>query len=107
MPVVVFLNNQRPLSVRRAASSFRRNRRLHSALRQGDCAPHRAQRRIVRGEAPGLIHHSDLGSQYARLYPAQLVQAQLTPSMHRTGNCGDNAVIECFFTKLKAGLVDT
>ena len=38
--------------------------------------------------APGLIHHSDRGSQYcAQDYQAQLRQFGLTPSMRRKGNC--------------------
>jgi transposase InsO family protein len=56
--------------------------------------------------APGLIHHSDRGSQYcAQDYQAQLRQFGLTPSMSRKGNCYDNAPIESFWGTLKNELV--
>jgi len=55
-----------------------------------------------RRPAPGLIHHSDRGSQYASAdYQAQLAQHGLVPSMSRTGNCWDNAPMESFFHSLK------
>jgi transposase InsO family protein len=56
--------------------------------------------------APGLIHHSDRGSQYcARDYQAQLRQFGLTPSMSRKGNCYENAPMESFWGTLKNELV--
>jgi transposase InsO family protein len=40
--------------------------------------------------APGLLHHSDRGSQYAaEAYAAQLAAIGATPSMSRTGCCYD------------------
>lgn len=52
---------------------------------------------------PGLIHHSDRGSQYAcKDYQALLNTHQITPSMSRKGNCWDNAVAESFFKSLKS-----
>ena len=55
---------------------------------------------------PGLIHHSDRGSQYcAQDYQAQLRQFGLTPSMSRRGNCYDNAPMESFWETLKNELV--
>ena len=55
---------------------------------------------------PGLIHHSDRGSQYcAQDYQAQLRQFGLTPSMSRRGNCYDNAPMESFWGTLKTELV--
>lgn len=67
-----------------------------------DAFQHACQRRQV---PPGLIHHSDRGSQYARTaYRAALAQAKLVPSMSRVANCWDNAVMESFFATLKAEL---
>lgn len=55
-----------------------------------------------RGPAPGLIVHSDRGSQYASaLYQALLAEHGLVCSMSRKGNCWDNAVAERFFLNLK------
>lgn len=54
---------------------------------------------------PGLLHHTDRGSQYAaRRYQDVLQQYQICASMSRTGNCYDNAVMESFFATLKAEL---
>lgn len=51
---------------------------------------------------PGLIHHSDRGSQYcARTYQKLLKHHGLIPSMSRRGNCYDNAPIESFWGTLK------
>lgn len=55
-----------------------------------------------RQPAPGLLHHSDRGSQYASDdYQAVLTQHGLIPSMSRKGNCWDNAPMESFFHSLK------
>lgn len=51
---------------------------------------------------PGLLLHSDRGSQYASLeYQALLGQHGIRCSMSRRGNCWDNAVMERFFLNLK------
>ena len=51
---------------------------------------------------PGLILHSDRGSQYAALdYQALLEQHGLRCSMSRKGDCYDNAAMESFFHTLK------
>lgn len=56
--------------------------------------------------APGLIHHSDRGSQYcASSYQALLKQFHMRPSMSRKGNCYDNAPMESFWGTLKNELV--
>jgi transposase InsO family protein len=60
-----------------------------------------------RGPAPGLLHHSDRGSQYAcgdyqRLLAAHGMQA----SMSKKGDCWDNAVAESFFSTLELELID-
>lgn len=60
------------------------------------------QARQRRGSAPGLLHHSDRGVQYASsAHRALLATYQITPSMSRKGNCYDNAMAESFFATLK------
>jgi putative transposase len=71
---------------------------LHAEL------PLRALQRALgaRSPAPGLIHHSDRGSQYAaHEYRKLLAHWQASQSMSSTGNCYDNAVAESFFASLK------
>lgn len=52
--------------------------------------------------APGLLVHSDRGSQYAsELHRKLLEQYGLQISMSRKGNCWDNSVMERFFLSLK------
>jgi putative transposase len=52
--------------------------------------------------APGLIAHSDRGSQYAsHSYSALLSKHQMRASMSRRGNCYDNAPMESFWASLK------
>lgn len=54
---------------------------------------------------PGLICHSDRGSQYAcRDYRQLLTRHSLLCSMSRRGNCYDNAPQESFFATLKTEL---
>lgn len=56
---------------------------------------------------PGLLHHSDRGSQYASHdYQSHLRAAQLQVSMSRTGNCYDNALMESFWATLKVELTN-
>ena len=51
---------------------------------------------------PGLIVHSDRGSQYAsKAYRELLGSNKFVGSMSRKGNCWDNAVAESFFGTLK------
>jgi putative transposase len=51
---------------------------------------------------PGLLHHSDRGSQYcSHDYQALLVEYKMVASMSRKGNCWDNAPMESFFNSLK------
>jgi len=55
---------------------------------------------------PGLIHHSDRGSQYcAEEYRAILDRFGMVASMSRRGNCYDNAPMESFWGLLKNELV--
>jgi putative transposase len=71
-------------------------------LRAGLCvdAPVMALQRCR--PAPGLIHHSDRGVQYAAgPYRDVLERHGITQSMSRRGNCLDNAPMESFFASLK------
>ena len=55
-----------------------------------------------RPPAPGLVHHSDRGVQYASREYTALLQAQgITISMSRKGNPYDNAIAESFMKTLK------
>src|SRR5208282_5364552 len=55
---------------------------------------------------PGLIHHSDRGSQYAATdYRKVLDGAAMIQSMSRKGNCWDNAPMESCFGTIKTELV--
>lgn len=57
--------------------------------------------------ARGGLHHSDRGVQYASAaYQRLLREAGFTPSMSRTGDCWDNAVVESFFATLTKELLD-
>ncbi len=59
-----------------------------------------------RHPAPGLIHHSDRGSQYcAKAYRAILQRSGLVASMSRKGNSYNNAPIESFWGSLKNEMV--
>jgi putative transposase len=52
---------------------------------------------------PGLIHHSDRGTQYAcNEYRRLLQNYGMVSSMSRSGNCLDNAVAERFFRTLNS-----
>lgn len=55
-----------------------------------------------RRPAPGLLHHSDRGCQYASgPYRTLLHACQITPSMSGQGHCYDNAAMESFWSSLK------
>ena len=61
----------------------------------------------ARCPAPGLIHHSDRGVQYAcTAYRELLAAHQIEASMSRAGDCWDNAVAESFFATLELELID-
>jgi len=58
--------------------------------------------RYSRSPAPGLIFHSDRGSQYAsHVYSDLLAGNAMRASMSRKGNCWDNACSETLFGSLK------
>jgi transposase InsO family protein len=51
---------------------------------------------------PGLLHHSDRGSQYTSAGNQSLhVNAGIQVSMSRKGDCYDNAAMESFIASLK------
>jgi transposase InsO family protein len=55
-----------------------------------------------RKPAPGLLHHSDQGSQYASAeYRQHLAMMKMRQSMSRKGNCWDNSPTERVFRSLK------
>lgn len=67
-----------------------------------------ALRMAVKGRqpTPGLICHSDRGSQYAsKDYQTALKESGIVCSMSRKGNCWDNAPTESFFATLKKELI--
>ena len=60
-----------------------------------------------RRPGPGLIHHSDQGSQYVSLGFGQAARdSGIAVSMGSKGDCYDNAVAESFFATLKKELVN-
>lgn len=86
---------------------------LHSRQIVGWAMDQRMQKDLVldalsmayfrRRPAPGLIHHSDRGSQYACYeYQKRLEQYGMLASMSRKGDCWDNAPMERFFRSLKS-----
>ena len=61
---------------------------------------------LHRRPAPGLVHHSDRGSQYASdAYRDRLDELGFAASMSGVGDCYDNAVIESFWGTLKQELL--
>lgn len=62
--------------------------------------------REARRPPPGLIHHSDRGSQYtSAVYQAELTAYGMQASMSGKGDCYDNAVAESFFSTLEFELL--
>ena len=61
---------------------------------------------ILRKPPPGLIHHSDRGSQYCSADYRRLVDDHgFITSMSGRGNCYDNAMVETVFKTIKSELV--
>jgi putative transposase len=62
--------------------------------------------REARQPAPGLLHHSDRGSQYAAAdYRQELEARGMIASTSGKGDCYDNAVAESFFATLECELI--
>jgi len=60
-----------------------------------------------RSPSPGLVHHSDQGSQFTSFaFGRRLRDTGILPSMGAVGTAHDNAVAESFFATLKRELVD-
>jgi putative transposase len=71
---------------------------LHASLVMAALRPALASRR----PPPGLVHHSDRGSQYLdEQYVRNLHGAGIVQSMSRAGNCYDNATMESFWATMK------
>jgi transposase InsO family protein len=61
----------------------------------------------ARRPAPGLIFHSDRGTQYTSAeFTDLLAEHKITQSLSRPRQCWDNAVAESFFASLKTELID-
>jgi putative transposase len=59
-----------------------------------------------RRPGPGLVHHSDQGSQYVSLaFTRRLRKAEIAPSMGAVGTAYDNAAAESLFATIKRELV--
>ncbi len=62
---------------------------------------------VRRHPEPGLLHHSDRGSQYtAADYRELLAHYGIVVSMSGKGDCYDNALMESFVGTLKSECVD-
>lgn len=60
----------------------------------------------ARNPRPGLLHHSDRGTQYAcDDYRTLLAEHEIVASMSNKGDCWDNAVAESFFATLELELI--
>ncbi len=60
----------------------------------------------ARGPAPGLIFHSDRGTQYTSTeFTGLLAEHEMVQSLSRPRQCWDNAVAESFFASLKEELI--
>ena len=60
----------------------------------------------LRAPPPGLIHHSDRGSQYCSADYRRLVRDHgFVASMSGRGNCYDNAMVESVFKTIKSELI--
>ena len=59
----------------------------------------------ARHPGPGLVHHSDQGSQYTSIeFGRRLREAKILPSMGRVGSAHDNAAMESTFGSMKREL---
>lgn len=60
----------------------------------------------IRQPKPGLIQHSDRGSQYTSYEYRKILEAHLMlPSMSGRGNCYDNSMVETVFKTIKSELI--
>ena len=62
---------------------------------------------LRRRPGPGLVHHSDHGTQYTSIaFGARIRAAGIAASMGRVGDSYDNAMAESFFASLETELID-
>jgi len=62
---------------------------------------------LKRRRAPGVIHHSDQGSQYTSVaFGKRCAEMGVRPSMGSVGDAYDNAMAESFFATLECELID-
>jgi transposase InsO family protein len=79
---------------------------LQSHMETSLCLAALSRAVAVRQPTPGLLHHTDRGSQYcSHEYQAALATLGARVSMSRKGNCWDNAVSESFFGTLEQELL--
>lgn len=79
---------------------------MRSTLSRELCLAALEQALTRRRPKPGLVDHTDRGSQYASHgYRRVLDDNEVVCSMSRTGDCWDNAPAESFFATLKKELV--
>lgn len=61
---------------------------------------------VARNPTPGLVHHSDCGSQYCSVDSRALFRRRgILISMSGRGNCYDNSIVETFFKTIKSKLI--
>ena len=61
----------------------------------------------ARRPGPGLVHHSDRGTQYTSIaLGGRLAEAGICPSVGAPGSAYDNALAESFFASLETELID-
>jgi len=62
---------------------------------------------MAQRKAPGVIHHSDQGSQYTSVaFGQRCAKLGVHPSMGSVGDAYDNAMAESFFASLECKLID-
>jgi putative transposase len=80
----------------------------HAADHLRSCLAEQALEQALhrRRPAPGLLHHSDRGFQYAsQTYRSLLSSCKALRSMSRKADCYDNAAMEAFWSSLKNELI--
>lgn len=79
---------------------------LHDRLKKDLVVNALSKAILERNPQPGLIFHSDCGSQYASHKVQRILKARgFRQSMCGKGNCFDNVIMESFFSSLKKELV--
>jgi len=98
-----------PHTAKLHAKRSQRGSRLSRGFLQSAAGLHQTCGRaiLVPAMTPGVIHHSDHGSQYTSLaFGKTLREAGLVGSMGSVGDANDNAMAESFFATLKTELLD-